>query len=297
MMLATNLIRSNAQRVLEVKNILAGFGIPLRIQRHSYVNRSFLGSIEKNQWICGLKPDGKNVLLVVWLDVNIIVDLTTGMVYELEVALVSPKAYPNTIINAILSQTTTESATTNYMICQNVLVKRGKNMLNHASQFKEQYEALFELKYNKQATDWVLVIQTLYDIKHITKLMSSLELPFKNSGLILYKKTDMACFVWERPTDIIVNFNTRLAPNNNNPSSNNLTDFILANCKKPTFTTLVQDPETIGKTVACFMFDNSWIIKELSDPQKTTTPTEFKNITNIIKENISLSDIYSIVGA
>ena len=289
-------VKCSAAEMVSVRKFLSTHLITFRTNRLRQMSLNILKTMEKDKWVCGVKPVGKPVLFVVHSGTNYLLDVCSGMINQLSHHFfLHPDHYNDTVISAFLNVTESHY----YLVCQYALVFKGMDLTRKS--FREQYESLFGLKCNSCRENWILVIQTVHLVKHIRGILNT-QFPFTNSGLLFYNLNEPSTWernilCWDRPTEIYVYFNAKpslspqcppLGGNSTNGvvSQQQNADMLLANCKKPTFSYQVQR-EFMGNVVSAFVFDGQWIVKDISD-MPVTTPAEFKMIQQIIKEDFTL---------
>tara|TARA_B100000497_G_C7596132_1_gene358392 strand:- start:452 stop:1045 length:594 start_codon:yes stop_codon:yes gene_type:complete len=177
-----------------------------------------------------------------------------------------------------------------FFVAEQALLFKNTSLVE--STFHHRWKRLFDVSYNKN-NEMCYVIITLFYVKHIKTVMKDLSFPFKTNGMrFVSPNTPEATYIWKRKYDISLNFKIK--------STETSTEFLLQNCKKPSFTinnTGAQNKNKCyhDKIVKCLYYDNQWIISSVID-DPVSTQTQLKNIVSFIKENIDLEDIYSSIN-
>lgn len=270
-----------------------GFTTPNVRSSSLYLSKNILQEIASNQqkWAVGLTNIGYECFLIVLMNSNYIYNTATNSILVLNTFLIDPKTYNNSIIIGTFTKTDENEY---IFIGEDTEIFKDQDL--SLNTYKERYEKLFELNFNK-GSNITFSIMYLYSIQYIKSLMNSLIIPYKTNGLSFYDLSRKCCLnqpndiIWKRTEDHRLYFNIRKSLTTNDKDFS--VDFILRNCKKPSFTTSNQSYiQYDNKIVEAFYYNNAWVITKQSLLPASQTTT-YKAIVTAVKDNISLEEIYN----
>lgn len=248
-------------------------------------------------WLVGHHTDGISCLILVWKGYNYIINLNTNVYLRLNVPFIHTDNYDKTIIKGTVSTSVgmlplhDTDPSKLYFVAEEVYISTGQSLLGGS--FDERYKAMFDFMYNAHA-GLVMVIMTLFKVKHIRTLLKDYNFPFKVNGLKFVSKdhSNTVMYTWKRSHDITLNFQIKLSDDSENP----LVMFLLMNCKKPTFSVRDQKYHCYnGKVVEAMCHDSRWIITRVTEGSVSTIATH-KQAMAFIKDGMLLGDICDALG-